>query len=534
MKARERNPIFTTKTPIVDLSFGSGGNSKILQVSGWAEPEESFTWSVGRVSELCLTCPEDTGDLILMLEGQPFLHPPTLKSQRIAVILNGKQVALLREFKAFRRAIRIQVSPTKADCLSLQISCPDARSPEDFGSSDSRILGVAWYRVALFSIASLRRSYYDRGLFKNDTFKAGSSFPRPNSTSNNFQRLLGALLSGLEENELKISQSYLNDVFDLNCRIAYTSEFAGDITLVRCTINTQGHMLFQFSSDWLSPGTRPAGYRMLASRWLAILPLFKAYVDTGRSAGSVILSLGDEEHARGVSFASQSSHSIIIPDPYFLMTRGYEDLRQLYNKHAKPFSARKREALWRGSSTGGREGQAILDRDRVKLCLFCRENEALAPVNVGLTQFVQVGSADLRRLESLGLLREEVPPEQFAEWQIHIDIDGNTNSWSGLFQKLLSGALVLKIESRMGWRGWYDDRLEPYVNYIPVASDYSDLLQKVKYYAYNQAEAEKVAAEGRSLALSLQYITEVDGALTSIEDAIIQENTGGFRNRFIT
>jgi hypothetical protein len=62
-----------------------------------------------------------------------------------------------------------------------------------------------------------------------------------------------------------------------------------------------------------------------------------------------------------------------------------------------------------------------------------------------------------------------------------IDIDGNSSSWPGLFQRLLSGDTVLKVTSNKGWRQWYYDDLLPWENFVPVASDLSDLVEIVDW-----------------------------------------------------
>ena len=49
-----------------------------------------------------------------------------------------------------------------------------------------------------------------------------------------------------------------------------------------------------------------------------------------------------------------------------------------------------------------------------------------------------------------------------------------SNSWSGLFTKLLTGSTVLKVESPMGFRQWYYDRLKPFEHYVPVRPDLAE------------------------------------------------------------
>ena len=80
-----------------------------------------------------------------------------------------------------------------------------------------------------------------------------------------------------------------------------------------------------------------------------------------------------------------------------------------------------------------------------------------------------------------GLLGAPVSAAHFPRWRYQIDIDGNSNAWEGLFTKLLTGSLVLKVESAFGFRQWYYDRLLPWRHVVPVAKDMSDLVEKVAW-----------------------------------------------------
>src|SRR3546814_15147305 len=71
------------------------------------------------------------------------------------------------------------------------------------------------------------------------------------------------------------------------------------------------------------------------------------------------------------------------------------------------------------------------------------------------------------------------PQDRILDFKYQIDVDGNTNSWPGLFLKLLTGAPVLKVESEVGFQQWYYGALEPWQNFVPIKSDASDLLEKL-------------------------------------------------------
>jgi cellulose biosynthesis protein BcsQ len=78
-----------------------------------------------------------------------------------------------------------------------------------------------------------------------------------------------------------------------------------------------------------------------------------------------------------------------------------------------------------------------------------------------------------------------------------IDIDGN--SYTARFANYLSsGALVFKSSI---FNTVYQDWLIPYVHYIPVNADLSDLEMKLKWAMDNEEEARQVAENGKEFAL---------------------------------
>jgi len=95
-------------------------------------------------------------------------------------------------------------------------------------------------------------------------------------------------------------------------------------------------------------------------------------------------------------------------------------------------------------------------------------------------------------------------------YKYQIDIDGFSSSWVGFFLKLLSGSPVLKVKSEFGYRQWYYRRLIPWVNYVPVATDLSDLVANVTILRSNAVLAESIGKMGRELALELTYEKQLE------------------------
>jgi hypothetical protein len=106
-----------------------------------------------------------------------------------------------------------------------------------------------------------------------------------------------------------------------------------------------------------------------------------------------------------------------------------------------------------------------------------------------------------------------------VRYKYQVDIDGNTNSWPGLFQKLLTGSPVLKVQSPGHLRQWYYPRLIPWQNYIPIASDMSDLIEIISYLKRNDDLAFTIGAAGRRLAQNMTCEAELAACLPTVEGA---------------
>ena len=99
-------------------------------------------------------------------------------------------------------------------------------------------------------------------------------------------------------------------------------------------------------------------------------------------------------------------------------------------------------------------------------------------------------------------------------------IDGNSNAWSALFCGLLSGSCVLRVESEGGFRQWYYDALKPFVHYVPVRADLSDMDERVAWVLAHDDEARAIGAAGRALAEAMSFEREVGEAAERLREWI--------------
>jgi hypothetical protein len=136
--------------------------------------------------------------------------------------------------------------------------------------------------------------------------------------------------------------------------------------------------------------------------------------------------------------------------------------------------------------------------------------------DLGLSKISQIADEAVKdEIRNAGLLKGYVPSHLQQKWKYLVDIDGNSNAWSGLFEKLLTGSTVLKVTSPYGYRQWYYGKMIAWEHYVPVASDFSDLESKVRLMHKRDGLAAQIGMAGRMLAESLTYESQLEvGALT--------------------
>ncbi len=85
-----------------------------------------------------------------------------------------------------------------------------------------------------------------------------------------------------------------------------------------------------------------------------------------------------------------------------------------------------------------------------------------------------------------------------------IDIQGN--GFSARLKFLLHSGRLLFLQERK-WKTFYHFKLIPFVHYIPVAEDFSDLREKLNWAILNEEEADKIAENAKIFAVvNLDYI----------------------------
>lgn len=232
----------------------------------------------------------------------------------------------------------------------------------------------------------------------------------------------------------------------------------------------------------------------------------------------------DADHHLMIAFcATPGQAAALIPDYSFLQTKGYTDLRQWADLNWQEWTSRDPTVLWRGATTGSGDlsnPEMIPDQllPRIQLCLLAKK---ILGTDMKITDIVQSKSPDLDRdrLAQAGIMGTRLPVEAWARHKFAVDIDGNSNSFGTMLCRLILGCCVLKVGSSENWRQWFYDSLVPWVHFIPIELDLSDLKQTIAWCREHDLECRQIAANGRTFANEIAYEAEKKAAVQRINVA---------------
>ena len=104
---------------------------------------------------------------------------------------------------------------------------------------------------------------------------------------------------------------------------------------------------------------------------------------------------------------------------------------------------------------------------------------------------------------------EMISPQQMADYRYQIDIGGGGGTtWTGTTQKMAMPGLLFHHTHTTVTKDYIHDQMKPYIHYVPVKADLSDLKKKYDWAEANPTAAKLIADQGTQL---MRHIGTVDG-----------------------
>ncbi|KAL7538398.1 hypothetical protein ACHAXR_008530 [Thalassiosira sp. AJA248-18] len=118
-----------------------------------------------------------------------------------------------------------------------------------------------------------------------------------------------------------------------------------------------------------------------------------------------------------------------------------------------------------------------------------RKKKVLPWANIKLTD------VDPLQWSKIPIDGEEMSMEEMAKYKYHIDLGGGGGTdWSGTIQKLAMPGLLFHHQT--GGVDWFHEHLMPWVHFIPVKEDLSDLKEQFEWAEANDHKARYIAKQG--------------------------------------
>ncbi len=162
-------------------------------------------------------------------------------------------------------------------------------------------------------------------------------------------------------------------------------------------------------------------------------------------------------------------------------------------RESSKWSSRVDTAFWRGSTTGGWYTLSNWRTfPRTTLTQISKNFPDI--VNASFVKCAQCDKGVWEAIQAEGLTqREEYYPDasDLRRHKYLVDIDGNACSFR--FIGLLGhGAVVFKVQPN--YTEFFDPFLIPFIHFVPIKSDMSDLIEKLEWARQHDSEMEKIAA----------------------------------------
>jgi hypothetical protein len=175
--------------------------------------------------------------------------------------------------------------------------------------------------------------------------------------------------------------------------------------------------------------------------------------------------------------------------------------RQYKKDFDTPWNAKKPIAVFRGGSTG--VGTTVETNPRLKVAHMSSLGEVdpfddLPFLDAGITDWnlrprkIQ-GERYLQTIDVKSLTFALIPkltPEQQSEYKYIVHIQGHVSAFR-LSLELSMGSTILLVES--DYSLWFMQLLKPFVHYVPVKRDLSDLIEKIKWCKKNDDKCREIA-----------------------------------------
>jgi hypothetical protein len=173
--------------------------------------------------------------------------------------------------------------------------------------------------------------------------------------------------------------------------------------------------------------------------------------------------------------------AVLLPDAHYLMQSYYAPALAALRNEAVPWDRKLPRAIFCGGDHGDVANYfppLVAGRPHPRRHL----RDVVAAAGIAVDVHLGKGVS----------LREQVA----RKWIL--DVDGFVRTWDAFAWKMHSGSLTLSTASP--WESFFTRQFEPWVHFVPVANDFSDLAARLDWCRANDDECQRIARRARQRA----------------------------------
>lgn len=186
-------------------------------------------------------------------------------------------------------------------------------------------------------------------------------------------------------------------------------------------------------------------------------------------------------------YYKNNSNTIAILDYQYLEYLGYHENINIIDTNYINWNDKINKCVWRCGLVNGNDYNFIDIKEK----------------NVHPRQYF-VDLYNNNKFKNIDYSNEFMNIKDQIKYKYILDIDGYASTWSATVWKLYSGSVLLKQTSV--WSQWYYDELIPWVHYVPIENDFSDLNEKIQWCIDNDDKCKQIVENSRKfVTIKLQW-----------------------------
>ena len=203
--------------------------------------------------------------------------------------------------------------------------------------------------------------------------------------------------------------------------------------------------------------------------------------------------------------SAEEKDVLLFPDP-FIIHESWKELLSRINlaNYKYNWEDKQSKIFWRGGTTGGSEGAYQLSNfdklPRIALIILSKLYPDL--IDAKFTYYMESAfnknGKDLRKILDLLFGKDlyKVKEEDHLKYKYLIAIDGNTSPWVRVPWIMYSNSVLVKQESNN--IQWFYTALKPYIHYIPVKENLSDIFAKINWMKFHDEELKQISKNSQT------------------------------------